>query len=129
MLKLAFDRRNRVLQVTVSGIFASEDLEALDHAVLEFVAREGQVRSIYDYSAVEAFAVPQTRIVVRAQQPAIVSEERVMVTSPAARGDDMRVYGRHQREAGQREPIVVDSVEEAYTVLRLWNPQFEPVEK
>jgi hypothetical protein len=129
MLRLAFDRKNRVLQVTVSGIFASEDLEALDRAVLEFVAREGQVRSIYDYSAVQAFAVPQSRIVLRAQQPAIVREERVMVTSPAARGDDMRVYSRYQREAGQREPIIVDSVEEAYTVLRLRNPRFEPVER
>ena len=129
MLRLAFDRKNRVLQVTVSGIFASEDLDALDHAVIEFIAREGQVRSIYDYSAVEAFAVPQSRIVQRAQQPAIVREERVMVASPAAGGDAMRAYGRHQREAGEREPLIVDSLEEAYAVLRLRNPQFEPVER
>ena len=30
MLKLAFDRKNRVLQVSVSGIFASEDMDELD---------------------------------------------------------------------------------------------------
>jgi hypothetical protein len=129
MLRLAFDRKNRVLRVSVSGIFASEDLEALDHAVIEFIAREGQVRSIYDYSAVEAVAVPQSRIVQRAQQPAIVREERVMVVSPAVGGDAMRAYGRYQREAGEKEPMMVDSLEEAYAALRLRNPRFEPVER
>jgi hypothetical protein len=129
MLKLAFDRKNRVLRVTASGIFASEDLEAVDHAVIEFIAHEGQVRSIYDYSAVEAFAVPQSRILQRAQQPAIVREERVMVSSPAAGDEAMRAYGRYQREAGEKEPLIVDSLEEAYAVLRLRNPQFEPVER
>ena len=129
MLSLAFDRKHRVLQVTVSGIFASEDLDAVDHAVLGFVAREGQVRSIYDFSAVEAFAVPASRIVMRAQQPAIVREDRVMITSPAADAEAMRGYGRHQREAGEREPLIADSHEEAYAMLGLRNPRFEPVER
>jgi len=33
MLNLAFDRRNRVLRVTISGIFASEDMDELDNAI------------------------------------------------------------------------------------------------
>jgi hypothetical protein len=128
MLRLAFDRKNRVLQVTVSGIFASEDLDALDRAVIEFVAREGQVRSIYDYSDVAAFAVPQSRILRRAQQPAIVREQRVMVASPVLGAEAMRAFGRYQREAGETEPVIVDSLAEAYAVLRLRNPQFGPID-
>jgi len=129
MLRLAFDRKNRVLRVSVSGIFASEDLEACDHAVIEFIAREGQVRGIYDYSAVEAFALPQSRIIQRAQQPAIVREERVMVASRAAGDEALRDYSRYQTEAGERESLIVDNLEEAYAVLRLRNPHFEPVER
>ena len=37
MLRLAFDRKNRVLQVSVSGIFASADMDELDNALVEFV--------------------------------------------------------------------------------------------
>jgi hypothetical protein len=129
MLNLAFDRKNRILRVTVSGIFASEDLDALDHAVLEFVGREGQVRSIYDFTGVEAFAVPQSRMLLRAQQPAIVSEQRVLVAPPVVGVEASQAFSRHQREVGQRELVIVADLEEAYTVLRLRNPQFEPVER
>jgi hypothetical protein len=129
MLNLAFDRKNRILRVTVSGIFASEDLDALDHAVLEFVGREGQVRSIYDFTAIEAFAVPHSRMILRAQQPAIVSEQRVLVAPPVVGVEASQAFSRHQREVGERGLVIVADLEEAYAVLRLRNPQFEPVER
>lgn len=129
MMTLAFDRSNRVLRVIVSGIFASTDMEEIDRTVISFLAREGSVRSIYDYSEIEAVALPHSRLVQRAQQPAIVRDQRVIVASRILGGDGARTYGRYQREAGEKDPAVVDSLEDAYVFLGLNEPQFEPVEQ
>ncbi len=127
MLRLAFDRKNRVLQITVSGIFASEDLDEIDNAIVEFVAHHGQVRGIYDYSDVEAAAVPDSRLAERAQQPSAI-EQRVVVAS-LVMGEKARIYARYQREAGQSQPVIVGNLDEAYAFLDLRNPRFEPVER
>jgi len=128
MLSLAFDRKNRVLRVTVSGIFASDEMAELDRVVIEFIARHGQMRGIYDYADVEAMAVPQTRLLQRAQQPAIMRGQRVIVASRVLGGEGARAYGRYQREAGEKEAAVVDTLEAAYRLLGLNHPRFEPVE-
>ena len=128
MLKLAFDRKNRVLQVTIFGIFASEDMDELETAVVEFVARHGQVRGIFDYSDVEAIAVPDSRLAERAQQPEAI-EQRVVVASRVLGGERARTYARYRREASQRHPVIVGSLAEAYAFLGLRNPRFEPVER
>ena len=96
MLSLAFDRKNRVLRVTVSGIFASDEMEELDRVVIGFIARHGQMRGIYDYTDVEAMAVPDTRLIQRAQQPAIMRDQRVIVASRVLGGEGARAYGRYQ---------------------------------
>jgi hypothetical protein len=129
MLSLAYDRKHRVLRATISGIFASEDMEELDRSVIEFVARQGQVRCIYDYTTVEALAVPESLLARRAQQPLIVREQRVIVASRVSSGEAARAYVRYQREAGQKEAAIVDTLNEAYALLRLRNPRFEPVER
>jgi len=129
MLSLAFDRKNRVLRVTVSGIFASDEMEELDRVVIGFIARHGQMRGIYDYTDVEAMAVPDTRLIQRAQQPAIMRDQRVIVASRVLGGEGARAYGRYQREAGEKEAAVVDTLEAAYGLLGLDNPRFEPVDQ
>jgi len=129
MLSLAFDRKHRVLRVTISGIFASEDMEELDRVVIGFVAREGQVRGIFDYTDVEAFAVPESRLAQRAQQPSILREQRVVVASRVGGGEGARTYGRYQRDAGQKQATIVGSLDGAYALLGLNKPRFEPVER
>jgi len=128
MLSLAFDRRHRVLRVTVSGIFSSEDMEEMDNTMVEFVARHGQVRGIFDYTEVAAFAVPDSRLAERAQQPSVI-QQRVVVASRVAAGERARTYARYRREAGQKEATIVASLDEAYALLGLRNPRFEPVER
>lgn len=128
MLRLAFDRKNRVLQVTVSGIFGSEDMDELDNVVIEFVAHYGPVRGIFDYSDVDAIAVPDSRLAERAQQPSTI-EQRVVVSSRVMGGARARTYQGFRREAGQRQAVIVDSLAEAYAILDLRNPRFEPVER
>jgi len=72
--------------------------------------------------------VPQTRLLQRAQQPAIMRGQRVIVASRVLGGEGARAYGRYQREAGEKEAAVVDTLEAAYGLLGLDNPRFEPVE-
>jgi hypothetical protein len=129
MLSLAFDRKNRVLRVSVSGVFSSEDMAEVDRAVIEFVAREGQIRGIFDCTEVEAFAVPDSRFAQRAQRPPIMHDQRVIVASRIAGDEAPRAYGRYQREAGQKDAAVVGTLDEAYALLGLENPRFEPVER
>jgi hypothetical protein len=127
MLQLAFDRAHRVLRVTVSGIYASADMEELDRVVIDALAREGRpMRGIYDYTEVEAFAVPLSRLLQRAQHPALMRDQRVIVASRIQGGAGARDYGRYQREAGEKEAVVVQTLQQAYKVLRLKRPQFEP---
>jgi len=128
MLSVAFDRQNRVLLFTVSGVFASEDLEELDRIGIEFLARRGKLRCIVDFTDVEAFAVPESRLAQRAQQPPIIPE-LVMVASRLSGGEGGRVFKRYQREAGQKEAALAATLEEAYALLGLRNPRFEPVER
>jgi hypothetical protein len=129
MLTLAFDRKSRILRITISGIFASDDMDELDNAVVEFVARHGEVRAgIFDYSDVEMIAVPDSRLAERAQQPHAI-QRRVVVASRVMGGERARTYGRYRREAGQREHTVVATLDEAYALLGLRNPRFEPVER
>ncbi len=128
MLSLEYDRKNRVLHVIVSGIYASEDMEELDRRLIEFVARHGQPRGIFDYSDVEILAIPDSRLVQRAQQPPIIVE-RVVIASRAVKGEGARAFARYRREAGVKESPIVDSLTEAYALLRLENPRFEPVER
>ena len=127
MLSLAFERRHRVLRITVSGIFASEDLDELDNAVIAFVARHGQARGIIDCTDAEAFAVPESRLAQRVQQPPILQQEKVIVAARVA-GAGARTYGLLQRDAGRKEAAVVDTLDEAYALLGLKNPRFEPIE-
>jgi hypothetical protein len=128
MLQLELDRANRVLLVTVTGIFSSVDMEELDRVVIDALAREGQLRGIFDYTDVEAFAVPESRLIQRAQQPAIM-RERVIVASRVQGGVGARTYGRAQREAGESQATIVQTLAEAYQVLRLRRPRFEPFDR
>jgi hypothetical protein len=127
MLSLAFDRKHRVLLVTVSGIFASEDLDEFDRKMLDFVAREGTVRTIIDYKSVQAMAVPETRLAQRAQQPLLLPD-RILV-APGELGATARAYGLLQQQAGRKQAAVVEVLEEAFALLGLRNPRFEPVER
>ena len=116
----------------VSGVLSSEDIAEHDRAVLLFLAglfaSERQVRGLYDFSEVEALAVPTSKITQRGQRPAIIDGERVVVAPPGAAGAEWAALLADQRRAaGLREPTIVATLEEAYRLLGLDNPQFDLV--
>ena len=116
----------------VCGVFASSDMAGLDNAVIRFLAQqpdEAAVRALYDFSGVEAIAVPASKFAERGRQPPIVKGLRVMV-APVGAGENFGTSFRNQqRIAGNSEPVVVSSLPEAYALLGLQNPAFAPVEQ
>lgn len=129
MIEVTFERRHRVLFSRFVGVFTSDDVEALDGIVKRFVHENGPVAGIIDWSGIETVALPLWRLVQRGRAPQIApGERRVMIAPPEGSIRDMvRAYADQQRDYGNVEPIVVFSLEEAYTVLGIADPVFEPV--
>ncbi len=129
MFTLAFERLPKVLMARFSSVFSSDDIEAIDAAVLGFVAHEGPVRGILDFSDVEAVAVSGPRLAVRSRRPPIVpGQDRVFVTPRPDIYGLGRTFAEQQRIAGGGEPKVATTLAEAYAALGLADPQFDPVE-
>ena len=117
----------------ITGVLSSEDIEQHDRAVLLFLAGlftgERKVRGLYDFSQVEALAVPISKITQRGQRPAIIDGVRVVVPPGGAAGlDFVRLIADQLRAAGHREPVIADTLEEACRLLDLENPQFDRFE-
>jgi hypothetical protein len=126
---LSFDRSARVLMARISGIYGSQDMAELDQAVIRFLAREGQVNALYDFSGVETVAVPESRIAERGSRPTVVQGQRVIVASRSVGGNLSCSFGTYQRIAGHRPPTIVSSLAEAYAILGIkGDAAFEPVE-
>lgn len=114
----------------ITGVLSSEDLDAHDLTVLLFLAGlmagAQPVRGLYDFSAVEALAVPISRINQRGQRPAIIEGQRVVVAPPGAAGAEWAaLLAEQRRTAGLSQPTIVATLEEAYRLLGIDNPQFD----
>ena len=127
MLSLWFERRHNVLMARVAGVLSSEDLEMHDTAVLRFLAGRTGVRAIYDLSAVEALAIPRSKIALRGRQPAMVSGQRVVVAHRPAGQEFARIIRDQQSSVGLPEPWIVPDLEQAYSLLQMGAAHFEPV--
>ena len=129
MIACFFEPRHRVLMVRIDGVFGSDELRQLDDAVTRIVAREGAISSIYDFTDLQAVAVPAVRTAQRAHQPTVVEGLRVVVASRTLAGDALRDFSAQQGAAGMRAMIVVDRLEAAYARLGLdYQATFAPVE-
>ena len=132
MFSLYYERRHNVIMTRLTGVLSSEDIEEHDRSVLLFLAglfaSERQVRGLYDFSQVEALAVPISKMTQRGQRPAIIDGFRVVVPPDTAAGlDFVRLIADQLRAAGHREPVIANTLEEAYRLLGLDNPQFDQV--
>ncbi len=119
MLDFFFERRRRVLMVRISGIFDEEQSDRLDRAAEQLAAREPGLRAIYDFSELEQLAISAERIAERARKPTAVAGMRVIVASRAFAGQKGRSFSSTQSNAGERAPMVADSIEQAYVLLGL----------
>lgn len=129
MIEFFVQREQRILMARITGTYDIGEMIRLDDFVRAFVAGQGEMRGLYDFSNVEQITVPMTRLAERAGQPSIIGGMRVLV-APRSVGIGMtRMFSEHQSNAGQTAPMVVGRLEEAYVLLGLhYKAHFEPIE-
>jgi hypothetical protein len=128
MFTLSYERRYNVLLARFAGVYSSQDAVALDMARVEFSARHGPSHIIRDFSAVEGMAVPASKIIQRGQEPPISpGYKRVTVAPRPDLYETARIFGVEQRLAGNDEPKLVTTLDEALRELNVVDPQFELV--
>jgi hypothetical protein len=134
MFSLWFDRANEVVLARFTGVFTTEDFTNYDAAMIHFLGARSQrgadrVRTLCDFSAIEAIAVPKSRLAEQGSRPPIVRQLRVVVAPAVVGADFGHSYREQQRTVHGTEPVIVSSLQEAYAVLGLVNPDFTPVEQ
>jgi hypothetical protein len=129
MVTLAFEHAFKVLLARFSGIHVPEDIADLEQAIMEIVGWGEHLHGVLlDYTAVEAVAMPQSFIAYRASLPLMsTGYERVMVVPNQELYGLARAYATQQREYGYKAPHVVASTGDAYELLRLQQPNFQPI--
>ena len=120
-----------MLPLTFAGQLTTDDLNAIDPLIVGLTAgRNGVsdgVRILYDMTAIEALAVPSSRFAERAGLAPIGKLMRVAVAPPWANATN---FGPSHRD-GQSlhthpQPILVLTLPDAYRLLSLVDPHFEP---
>jgi hypothetical protein len=94
-----------------------------------FVSHHGFVRAIFDFSSVQANAVPQSFLVWRARLPQILlGQERVIVAPQQEIYELACAYAVQQRDFGNVVGQIVRALDDAYRLLDLEQADFRPVE-
>jgi hypothetical protein len=128
MFALSFDSNHRVLLAQFAGVLSTEDIEGFDKALAAFVSRHGFVRGIFDFSSVQANAVPQSFLVRRARLPQILlGQERIIVAPQQEMYELACAYAAQQRDFGNVEGQVVRALGDAYRLLSLEQADFRPL--
>lgn len=128
MFQLLFDPRHNVLMTRFHGVYVPDDIALRDLAVARFVAEHGLARGILDYTDVEAIDVPIDLVVRRGSgQPLLPGQTRVIVAPASQTWEMCQVIAALQRYSRKVEPLVVRSRDEAFRVLEIDEPRFEPL--
>jgi hypothetical protein len=129
MFTLKFEDTYRILLVSFSGILVPEDISTIDQVVAEVIAWGGPLHGLLlDCTAVEAVAIPQTFVELRASLPLMSPDCRRVFVMPSGELRELaRAYAALQRDYGIEPPNVVPSMSDAYEALRLERPNFRPI--
>ena len=122
---LLFDRTNRVLLVKFGRALTRQALEAMVQAARAFAGVHGSCDGIVDFSAVEKFDIGLAYLRAYGGSPRVMTGARRILVAP---DDEMfgiaRLYGLHQSTSQGEEPMVVRSLQAAYDLLGLQDPDF-----
>lgn len=129
MFRLLWEPRRHIVLVRFEGVLHSSVYPEMDRAIVELIGAHGHAdTTIYDFTETTAVAIPETAFEARRHHvPVNPAGARILV---AARDDLYREsveFARQQAALGYRAPHVVRTCEEAFALLDLADPAFEPV--
>lgn len=131
MFRLSFEATYKVLRFDFAGVFTPQHLDSIDPALVRFLGGKGRghagVRSLYDMTEVEMLAVPRSRFAERARKAPIGNLPRVVVAPRAGPEDFGRSYREERAFSSHRQPIIVPTLADAYAMLKLVDPVFQPL--
>ena len=129
MFDLAYSAKDRVLLSRFRGTYSLEDITLRDSAVRRFAAKNGLVRGVMDFTAVESISIPLDVLIRRAHQPGILTgQQRVIIAASEPAYSFNRLVAAHQLYARKVEPLLVRSSREAHEVLGIVEPTFLPLD-
>ncbi|MDP1963877.1 MAG: hypothetical protein Q8K93_16930 [Reyranella sp.] len=129
MSQFAIDRGNGVLLVKFEGSITVESLIALDRELKSFIAREGIMPTVIDFTDITSVDVQISTLVHRGKNRSLMpGQQRVFVATESLLFGLLRVYGAYQDGRGERPPMIVRSLGDAFATLSLTDPKFEPIE-
>jgi len=127
--QIVYDRSNRILRARFEGRVTDEELTAVYQLGQGLVTRLDTQAGITDFSDVTTVAfTPQTIYELAAAKPIMLDPARpVVFVAPTP-----HVYGMSRMfeilgEASRPNLHVVRTMEEAYKILNVQEPQFEPI--
>jgi hypothetical protein len=130
MFSLSFDSNHHVLLAQFAGVLSTKDIEGFDKALAAFVSRNGLARGIFDFSSVQANAVPRSFLVWRARLPQILlGQERVIVAPQQEIYEPACAYAAQQRDFGNMQGQIVRTLGDQYLALNLKQPDFRSVRR
>ncbi|HXX46236.1 MAG TPA: hypothetical protein VEJ38_16020 [Candidatus Acidoferrales bacterium] len=127
---VAIDRKNRILRARFHGHVTEDDLAHFVRNGHKHVPTPGPVAAIVDMSGASSFDVSAATIGLFAKVPPIIPDPNMVRLIIAPSGE---VYGMSRMFELQAEHIhpnlhVVQSEREAWAILAVQTPQFEPLE-
>jgi hypothetical protein len=123
-----FEASDRVMLARYRGLLSPETLATVDNFVASFVGQQGYFRSIYDLSDIAIFAIPRSRLLERARKPRMnPGQDQVFVVPQPQIREMYQDYAQVQRDIGNGEMVLVETLSEALRRLKLRNPDFRPV--
>ena len=129
MFSLAFDRNHRVVLVSFRGEFGADDIATLDAAAGAFVAKNGPVHFILDFTGVQRVSMPDQAIAERAERPPLCPGFKRVIVAPQPEIFGLYcLFAAKQQRTGAEPPVVVRSMRSAVDFLSLGLPGFAPVE-
>jgi hypothetical protein len=129
MFTLLIDRKHQVLLTRFSGTLRHEVLLAQAVAARTIAAREGPTRALLDFSAVKMIDMSvETAKEMGSRQQNIANQVRVYVIPNRDQFAGARMFGTYQDIFGNIAPHIVRTMIEAYSFLKITDPDFQPLE-
>ena len=129
MFSFAFDRNHTVMLVSFRGEFGSDDIATLDAAAHSFVAKNGPVHFLLDFSGVQRVSIPDRAIAERGDRPPLCPGFKRVIVAPHPEIFGLYcLFSAKQQRMGVDAPVVLRSMQSAVDFLGLRLPGFAPVE-
>jgi len=128
MIEFLADLKRRIVLVRYSSELSAGNLTRLDKMAADFVAREGAMDGIIDFSDIPTFDIPTAVVADHGRARRRMSGyRRVFIVKDELAFGMLRMYGAYQENHDEDAPSIVYSLAEALALLDAEGAVFAPV--